>query len=1199
MQARKLFSRIARRLPNRLVRAVKESPIGPMLWRRLPGPELSVIVPVYNVEDYLGACLNSLLRQTLKRLEIIIVDDGSTDGSAAVIAAYAAKDRRIRVIRQANAGLGAARNVGIAAATSPLITFLDSDDTIPQRAYQRMVDTLRRTGSEFVVGSVRRFSHGRSSTPAWVDNAHREERLKITIDEFPDAMQDVIACNRMFRRDFWNARVGPFPEGIAYEDHVPMVTAYLRATSFDLLSSTTYNWRIREDQTSIGQQKHQTANLRDRVSVKDQAWEVVTAEASPRVAAAWLGRVLDLDLSLFVEYGVTADEEYRAVLQRACQRFLARAGDAAWSQVRVERKLRVHLAAEGRWVDAGRVIEFFRLNGALPQTTVVDGLVLAELAIAAELDLPDELYRLSDHQSALSACIARTDWLPDGRLRIEGWAFARGVDLTEHDEEITAYLKDLTSGHRVPLEVGRFSRDYITRWANHPNQRYDSAGFTTVIDVDALVTDRDPAETRWQLRIRTSSRGVAREGAVHGLIRIGQGKMNAARELASGDVTYRIVPVCDPKAGFVLHIRPDRWRAVRLAATGRRLTGQVRLLRPGRPARELVLTRNAQQVVLAKLEPRPDGDYGFSVELPETLPPSSSWEVRVRDASRTERRLSWPAEAEVGTELGGFGPGSSRWTRTPRGYVTLSTAPVVLRAHAVAADGNRLLVDVTLSGADPSVLARAYLHAAKANVTTSSVEDLGTGRHRLVFESAASSWGSPTAYPLPAGSYGIRLPWQLDEDGADSTVNCLYDLAWLPELPYELVTERHRVTVARRVGSPVLTIGLRAPLAERELGRVAQRRLAAREWSEEPLEQVFFQCYRGEFATDSQLAIHQELRRRGTELDLVWGVSDLSVELPEGGRPVIIGSADWYEAIARSRHLCNNIDFDRFFRRRPFQRFLQTFHGYPFKSMGISFWRAKGFPEDLIDVECERRNAAWTSILVPSEFCAELYRREYRYEGEILVTGYPRSDALIDPDPGERARVLGRLGVDPAKKVILYAPTWRDTSATGAWTARFFDALDIERLAEELGDDYVILLRGHNYNLRHGDLEHLAATVLDVTRYPEINDLTLAADVAILDYSSLRFDWALTGKPMIFFVPDLDDYLGARSALYDWGPTAPGPQVRELPELVDWLLRLEVVEKEYRSDIARFNAEYNGLHDGSAGRRVVDANFSADVVAGR
>src|SRR5690606_2882893 len=161
--------------------------------------------------------------------------------------------------------------------------------------------------------------------------------------------------------------------------------------------------------------------------------------------------------------------------------FMARAEDAAWAHVRVERKLRVALAAQGSWVDADRVIEFFRLNGALPQTKVVDGAVLADLPIAEELDLPEPMYRLSDHQSALSACVSRTDWLPDGRLRLEGWAFARGVDLTEQDEEITAYLKDLTSGRRVELQVERFSRDYITRWANHPNQRYDSAGFVTVV----------------------------------------------------------------------------------------------------------------------------------------------------------------------------------------------------------------------------------------------------------------------------------------------------------------------------------------------------------------------------------------------------------------------------------------------------------------------------------------------------------------------------------------------------------------------------------------------------------------------------------------------------------------------------------------------------------------------------------------------
>ena len=123
----------------------------------LEHPLLSVIVPVYNVEEYLGECFQSLSDQTLASMEIIVVDDGSTDGSRDIAADHAARDARFVMLdTRSNTGPGAARNRGIGAARGRYITFLDSDDTIPTTAYQQMVDTLERTGSDFALGAVRR-----------------------------------------------------------------------------------------------------------------------------------------------------------------------------------------------------------------------------------------------------------------------------------------------------------------------------------------------------------------------------------------------------------------------------------------------------------------------------------------------------------------------------------------------------------------------------------------------------------------------------------------------------------------------------------------------------------------------------------------------------------------------------------------------------------------------------------------------------------------------------------------------------------------------------------------------------------------------------------------------------------------------------------------------------------------------------------
>ena len=117
-------------------------------------------------------------------------------------------------------------------------------------------------------------------------------------------MQDIIACNRMFRTAFWREQVGAFEGGIAYEDHVPMLTAYVRARTFDVLQKVTYHWRIREDLTSTGQQKARIANLRDRIAVKEQAHELLVAEASEAVYAAWVGRTLEVDFPPFLPHAL-------------------------------------------------------------------------------------------------------------------------------------------------------------------------------------------------------------------------------------------------------------------------------------------------------------------------------------------------------------------------------------------------------------------------------------------------------------------------------------------------------------------------------------------------------------------------------------------------------------------------------------------------------------------------------------------------------------------------------------------------------------------------------------------------------------------------------------------------------------------------------------------------------------------------------
>jgi CDP-glycerol glycerophosphotransferase (TagB/SpsB family) len=435
---------------------------------------------------------------------------------------------------------------------------------------------------------------------------------------------------------------------------------------------------------------------------------------------------------------------------------------------------------------------------------------------------------------------------------------------------------------------------------------------------------------------------------------------------------------------------------------------------------------------------------------------------------------------------------------------------------------------------------------------------------------------------LPPGGYRLRV------QGAE-TLALGSGLA--SRTPYVERSAVFRVRVERNPDGSAQLL-LQPPLAEDETGARAQhelRRWYATDESRLDPRTVYLQSYAGLSATDSPLAIHHELRRSRPDLRLVWGAVDSSVVLPEGAERVLLRSREWYTELARCGSIVTNVDMDDWFRKRPGQRLLQTYHGYPAKAMGVMAWEAKNFTPSIIERHLRRTSATWDLLLTPHPSMEVHYREQYRYTGAILSAGYPRDDELVGPGAARlREDTRRRLGIGD-RKAVLYAPTWRDDLTTNFRAAVMPSTLDVDTVAAELGEDHVLLLRGHRF---HRKAPEARGRLLDVTGYPEINHLVLAADVAVLDYSSLRFDFALTGKPMLFLVPDLARYEhGVRGFLYDFRSSAPGPLLDTTAEVVDALRDLDRVAAAHRDDLDDFNARFNALQDGGAAARVVQAFF--------
>ena len=247
-------------------------------------PRISVVVPFYNNEDLLGDCLASIAAQTFTDLEVIMVDDGSTDASAAVAAAQAAADPRFTLVQVPHGGPGYTRNRGIERATGTYLAFVDADDALPPHAYERLLHALESSGSDFVSGNVQRIGPMGVTQSALHAKAIKGRQTGTHISKTPALFYDVSVWNKLFRKSFWDSPGLTFPEGMVWEDLQLITQAHVLARAVDVIPDPIYYWRERgKGALSITQSRTDIINYRDRITAL-LAIDDVPARAQARPA---------------------------------------------------------------------------------------------------------------------------------------------------------------------------------------------------------------------------------------------------------------------------------------------------------------------------------------------------------------------------------------------------------------------------------------------------------------------------------------------------------------------------------------------------------------------------------------------------------------------------------------------------------------------------------------------------------------------------------------------------------------------------------------------------------------------------------------------------------------------------------------------------------------------------------------------------
>lgn len=1143
-------------------------------------PLLTVIIPAYNVEEYLEQCINSVLTQSYRNLEVIIVVDGATDRTGAIADAYSRSDGRVTVIHQVNGGLSNARNSGMAAAHGEYLAFLDSDDWLPKDAYEKLMDSLASTGSSIATGNVMR-AQGSRRWQAWnqmYTHAGLERVLTTTLAETPELVFDTVAWNKVYRKSLFEDNSILFPEGKLYEDMHPTSRAYIAADSVDIVPNTVYFYRVRDDKSSITQRRGELKNLRDKLEmIRRVEASLVDGNLPPEAVQTVIYKALEGDLSVYSPF-LGQDPEFDESYLQALRHYWSAASAATISKLALDRRVLFSQQVEGNlkaaeiseaWVrNHFHEIPILSSEGRIDVDPTYNQAVLGALQAGRDTDM----YRyIALNQAITDASFEKNE------LVVKGFAFLDYLP-EEAESEILLELVSADGARIVLNHSSRHDERANGYWRSGYSLNSHRAFNVRVPAVDLF--GPSPALGDWTLWVTVTSGIYSESVPATGFWRGGAARLGATAELWRGETVYiKWQPWNDP---LTLRVIPEGPKIISVRES---TSGSLHLEFHCTGAVTKATLERGKDSIAGVVESLGGGRYiahvgGNSLKRERSADLGHGWKFKVRVDER------WQS-AVLHSQLGGgmdLASGLQLRTDTSGRAVLIDQASMLVVDAIEKTDEGWILLGGCHYGWPEELEISLESSAGKSYECESEFDE--SGRFKIVVSCDLNDRGQSWA----AGEYRIKVMnsrWQKSASGVRAAVNCVESMP-MERMSSTAATRWHAV-------SDTLEISLRvaAPRASNEQGRSNRERMI-RAWRDRPdseiapLDAVLYVVDVGIGAGDSARAIMAELGSRYPNVVHYWAVEDGSVAVPDGAIPVVRDTEFWFQIVNSVRVVVNNYGGLLGYNARQFQYYVQTWHGTPLKTLGRTQhaqddprWRATK------DERSRAEAAEWDLFVAQNQFMLQVAREEFYYEGEVIDSGYPRNDILARKRGSVDIEMRRTLGIGERERVVLYAPTWRD-DGTGGYSQKLFDGLDLDSLVKKLGPGWTVLLRGHSFNRRARGKVGTRARILDVTDHADVNDLMRVADVLITDYSSIMFDFLVTRKPIMYFAPDLDHYLLTRGMYFNYEDVLAGPRVANVDELVSELRSLKHFDRRFGSLYQNQVDRFVPWDDGFAARRVVD-----------
>ena len=1013
-------------------------------------PRLSVIVRAAGAGPHLEGAIRSVLNQTFRDLEVLVVVGPGVDALSSgeqVATGLSARDRRVRVVPcdpddHRGAGPDGWLDTALKRARGGLVTVVDGGDGLVGGACQSMIECLERSGSDVVVARSRSLTPATGAGPG--AGPPRAPRLAQPPARVPEAVEELVAGAVMARRRLW---VPPRRPRVLRAPAVSLparaLAVLLAATRMDVLDEEVYTWRagsaargLSADTDPIGL----LAEVDTLAQLADDAPEALRR----RLVAGRLSR----DLVRLAETAHREGPDFASRLRRIARRVLADADDVVWEAVGLLDRLVLWLLIQDEPAGAVELEELIGRRcedlGHLP-LTIEAGTVRPEPTLLEGAPVPRRLTEIRDADLRLHVGVDAVRWLGPRTLELRGSAWVWGLDPGLIDRP-TVEVVDETGRVRGRAQADRCEAPRADLEAGDPCRSYLTSGIAARLQVEA-------GRPSW---FRVVTRVAGRE-------------VRAWMPQPAGSSRRHLAP---PETGQHLEARGQRGLLL-VAPAPSGIRGSE-----ARPGGEIDVV-----LLCARL------DTDATLELSGTVAPAPDGLDIVLGGRAAEARAM--------------------------------TVPAVL------APGGGWSAHIDL--ADPDVELATY----PLSWSTVSQDEPGN-RIKGACLAGEGIDGPATEVPIAAAPTSCAAEPDSDVTGAD---------AGRPARRARILT--------RTDGS--VAVAVIPPLTPGERSRRGHRLLIEREAG--PLRPgVFLESFGGRSAGDNPAAICEDLAAHGVGAPLWWSVVDGTVRVPAGARPVVVGTPQWVEALRTSRVIVTNDHLPSWFSKREGQYLLQTWHGTPIKKLLHDAPRAVTLRYRRL---MDRQVPQWDLLLAQSPQAARRLQQALGYHGPVRVGEYPRNVRLLG-GAEVRRRVRHELGIAPGQPVILYAPTWREslrpsTGAAGCAAAHGpgpVGALDGPRLAELL--DAVVLMRSHHMN-RAGCVPGM----IDVSGYPSVEELMLAADILVSDYSSIFFDFALTGKPAVVYAPDLASYRDVERGLYgDWPLGSGLPVAADHDELASHLQRL-------------------------------------------